>query len=430
VTKAETRATTALAAACPTLTTLAGLDAATMASRALAEARCQVATVHPQPGPLVLDCGPRSAVAVPPRGQWVQVVLDPDTSGAQCGDGSSFAFWLRLAPTGAPPERLLVELGAGAPCVSDALCMAAEAAGGLHGGGGAPPVSGIGLTDPTLNPFADWTRVYIPQCSLDLHTGGGVTDIFPHVTVRRFGARNLRAALRQVRDVLWTALDGTGGDGFRPDRLRVFFSGTSGGGYGVTYNYHHLLDDLRWVHTTAVADSALGLDDGIPNFGVQGLWLSMSNAVGPLGWGSLPYLAPYCRHGFCAVLPVQQAAMASRLLGTPEQQMLILSSQVDTVQEQSTAFFSLPSWITALRTAYCANQGKPGLHWFMPGTTTDVHGLIDHSGRLTLVESGGTTPAAWLAGAMTTPAGVVDLVEEGSIAGMNPPVSPFGCPVL
>ena len=117
-------------------------------------------------------------------------------------------------------------------------------------------------TDPTINPFSDWTMIFLPYCTQDVHIGGGRQSIFSTITVNRYGAVNVRAALRYLRDVLWSTLDTTTAGGYRPDRLTVLFGGESAGAFGVSYNYHYLLDDLRWIHTTAAPDSGLGLDNG------------------------------------------------------------------------------------------------------------------------------------------------------------------------
>ena len=81
--------------------------------------------------------------------------------------------------------------------------------------------------------------MYLPYCNQDVFIGGGTTSNFDQVTVHRFGAVNVRAALRYVRDVLWRELD-------RDDRPRAtapigvksLFGGFSAGGFGTIYNYH------------------------------------------------------------------------------------------------------------------------------------------------------------------------------------------------
>ena len=69
------------------------------------------------PGPLELDCGPRDEVAAAPRGEYIQVVLDESVWGTRCGDGSPFAFWLRLAPEGEPVENVVVGMQGGGVCI-------------------------------------------------------------------------------------------------------------------------------------------------------------------------------------------------------------------------------------------------------------------------------------------------------------------------
>src|SRR5262245_44109676 len=118
----ESRASALIGAACADLKATLGMDLATYVGRAAAQARCMTATANGDGGPVTLDCGPRAAVPPPPRGQWVQVVLDEATWGTRCGDGSSYAFWLKLAPAGSPPERVVVDLEGGGVCIFEADC--------------------------------------------------------------------------------------------------------------------------------------------------------------------------------------------------------------------------------------------------------------------------------------------------------------------
>src|SRR5262249_18486120 len=229
---AESMTSATIDGKCPELKTTLGLDAATYVARAGAQARCVTAVAHGHTGPLALDCGPRAAVSVPSRGTWTQIVLDEATYGTRCGDGNPYAFWLRLAPTGAPSENVVVDMQGGNLCVFESDCVTQAASGLLSATDDVPPTAGIFSTDAAVNPFANWTMVYLPYCTQDLHIGGGVTDVFPSITVHRFGAINVRAALRHVRDVLWQDLGATEPEGYRPDRLTVLFGGESAGGQG------------------------------------------------------------------------------------------------------------------------------------------------------------------------------------------------------
>ncbi|HXJ33626.1 MAG TPA: pectin acetylesterase-family hydrolase [Candidatus Eisenbacteria bacterium] len=426
LTAAEADAESAVAAACPDLATPIGLDAAAFLSAASAQARCLTATAHTDSGLLSLDCGPRASVPVPPRGQWIQIVLDEATWGTRCGDGSPYAFWLRLAPTGSPLEHVAIDLQGGGVCVFPADCQSvpADLFSALDDG---EPSEGYLDTNPAINPFSDWTMAFLPYCTQDVHLGNGTTSAFPGVTVYRFGGRNVRGTLRYLRDVLWTAIDGDSAEGFRPDRLTVLFAGESAGAFGVDFNYHYLLDDLGWSHTTAAPDSGLGLDNG-QVLGVSGLGVVAQSPAPPFGWDTRPLQPPYCLASGCAVGPVLDAATAPRLKAVPEQQILNISNQVDDAQVSTTFFPDVPSWTNALRAAYCTTRGLNGIHFFYPASSTPTHTMLRTNSRYTGLLAGGVSPAQYLADAFADPDGVVDRVDEGTLQSDYPGVLPFPCP--
>lgn len=423
-----TEATDAIDASCADLRSLVGLDATQYRDRALAQARCMVATAHPDPAPLDLDCGPNAPVTTPPRGQWVQIVLDEAVWGTRCGDGTPYAFWLRLAPSGAPVENVVIDLQGGGVCTNETECLAVgaglfRATDNYQPNG---PAGGYRSTNPAVNPFWDWTMMALSYCTQDVYTGGGRTNTFPGITVHRFGAVNLQASLRYLRDVLWREMDAGTEEGYRPDRLRVLFGGLSAGGFGVEYNYHYLLDDLRWVNSTAVPDSALGLNNGSLQ-GVSGLGILMT-ALGPAGWGGLAYLPPYCLGTNCAIVPYREQVTSPRLKETPLQQILNVSNQVDNTQRSTTFFPSSAAWTTAVRQSYCGLQGSNGIRYFLPAGATSLHGMLQSDSRFTGITSDGVSLRDWLAAAMTDPDNVVDLVEEGTLAS-SPSIDPFPCSV-
>ena len=423
---AEAQAEQTTTAACTDLRALIGLTPPTFLGRAAQQARCMVATAHGQTAPLDLACGPRSEAPVPPRGQWVQVVLDEATWGTRCGDGSSYAFWLRLAPEGAPLERAMVHLQGGGVCVFESDCVNTpadlfEAQSDYTPNG---PNGGIFSTDPAINPFYNWTMMALPYCTQDVHIGGGGTSAFPSMTVHRFGGINTRASLQYLRDVLWSALQQTTPDGYRPDLPHVLFVGESAGGFGVMYNYHYLLDELQWTHTTAVPDSSVALDNTYGGLSIALLGAALSGDTGTLGWRLKSMLPSYCQAGNCGVGPVLLTATSPRLKAVPEQQVLTLSNQNDITQVGTTFFPSTPTWITALRGAYCDLKGKNGLHFFLPAVVTPIHTMLSTQSRFTGLTANGVTVRDFLATAINTPASTVDRVDEGDIA------ATFGVPPI
>ena len=75
------------------------------------------ATAHNDTSELGLKCGPDYAQFDAPRGEWTQIMVDGDTWGTQCGDGSEYAFHIRLAPEGEPLDRVVIGLQGGGVCV-------------------------------------------------------------------------------------------------------------------------------------------------------------------------------------------------------------------------------------------------------------------------------------------------------------------------
>lgn len=153
---------------CPVdLATLINLDTATFAARTAAQARCLVAVAHGNTAPLSLDCGPRAAVPVPARATTTQVILDNATWGTRCGNGSDYAFRVRLAPTGSSVGNVVVYMQGGGACYNGPGCAGVSPA--LYEAmNDAMPTGGVMSSTAATNPFRDWTKVYLPYCTQDL----------------------------------------------------------------------------------------------------------------------------------------------------------------------------------------------------------------------------------------------------------------------
>ncbi len=427
--KFDAKAGAKIAAACGTpdpLATLVAIDTPEYLARAASQARCMTAIAHPDPSPLALDCGPRDALPATPRGTAVQIVLDPETTGTRCGDGSPYAFWIRLPPAGQPVENVVVHMEGGGVCIFENDCASRNP--DLFESLSDPmSVSGIMSNSAATSPFADWTKVFLPYCTQDVFIGGGATSTWPSITVHRYGAPNVRAAMRVVRDVLWRELHATP-EGYSPERMRVLFGGTSAGGFGALYNYHYVLDELQWRHTAAWPDAALALDNGQP-LGIATLGVLLVSNSGPLGWNALSYMPPYCFATNCGVGPVLYEASAPRLKAVPEQQFLVLTNQVDSTQVSTTFFSNAVTWINAARQSYCDTAGLNGLRYFMPAITESTHVIATRAPLFTGYAVDGIIMRDWLAQAMTAPDTLVDAVEEGTLTTDIPGVNPFPCDI-
>ena len=99
------------------------------------------------------------------------------------------------------------------------------------------------------NPIRDYTQVFIPYCTGDLHTGANDFAYVEGVPkIRHRGAINVRFVL----DWLSQHLDA--------EPYEIFLSGASAGGYGVLYHYPAIAKRVPWyARTRVLVDAANGV---------------------------------------------------------------------------------------------------------------------------------------------------------------------------
>ncbi len=399
------------------------LDAPTFFDRGAQQVHCLAAISHADPR-FPLSCGPSNALATPARGTYQRIVLDSQVWGTSCGDGSPYAFDIRLAPAGHPLDRVVIGLQGGGVCFFSEDCSSRFRSfpGLFTAMDDQPPVTGIMSNDPVDSEFANWTKVYLPYCTQDVFIGGGVIEEFAALDLHRAGTINLRTAVRAFRDILWQAMDNEGGDGYRPDELVALFGGWSAGSYGTLYNYHWVLDDLLWQRTAAFPDAGLGLDNG--GIGVRAL----GGVLIPV-WNALPYLPPYCFTSGCAVGPTNFKAISPRLKQVPEQQYLVFSNQKDETQRRDAFFDSEALFINTMRKGYCDTKDLNGIHWYLTSQSESSRHVVTLFPDFWAGEVDGAAMRDWVAGAIDDPDAVVDRAEEGDFTTAVPGVMPFPCEV-
>ncbi|MEM7152579.1 MAG: pectin acetylesterase-family hydrolase [Myxococcota bacterium] len=419
-------AQSAIEGACGDMSAVIAVSPATYVERAAGQVDCLTASGHPAPGDIGLECGPTHAQFTAPRGEWTQIVVDSEQWGTQCGDGSDYAFQIQLAPEGQPLDRVLIGLQGGGVCLFEDDCTARMMSQpGLFNAMDDEPIGlGIASDDPNVSEFANWTKIYLPYCNQDVFAGGGVDEELGDLSLPRYGAVNLRAAVQMTRDVIWQMMDEQeGGDGFRPDEVVAFFGGWSAGAYGTLYNYHWLLDDLQWPRTIAFPDAGLALDNG-STLGVSGLGLLKIPA-----WGTVENLPPYCFAGECAVGPVIYDALSPRLKQVPEQQMLILSNPVDATQQGDAFFDDEAFWINTMRQSYCDTRDLPGISYYFTSVSDQSVHVVSIRPDLWVGEVDGETMRDWFSRAVEDPDSIVSRVEEADFVEAVPGVEPYPCEV-
>jgi hypothetical protein len=419
---AASAAAATISGACPALEELIAVNPETYLARAQDQIDCTVAASHQNTDPLALSCGPTNVDEMPVRGEWSEIILDGDKWGSMCGDGTDFAVHIRLAPEGNPLDRVIVGLQGGGVCLFEDDCRARMASNpGLFNAQDDSPLGSGLVSDDTDNPFANWTKVYLPYCNQDVFIGGGIIESFSDFDLPRYGTINLRAGMSAARDIIWKQMDEEGDSGFRPDELIALFGGFSAGGYGALYNYHWVLDDLLWPRTAAFPDAGGALDNG-SLAGVRGL-----GAIKIPAWGTMPYLPPYCFVGDCAVGPDNYRAISPRLKQVPEQQYLILSNQKDNTQQGDAFFSDEAQWIDAMRSAYCDTKDLPGIQWYLTSDSVNSIHVVSIRDEFYYGDVAGERMVDWFWRAVTDPDSITDRAEEGNFTTDIPGSNPFPC---
>ncbi len=192
-------------------------------------------------------------------------------------------------------KNLLVFLNGGGACWDYTTCFQLNTS--AHGpfqkaqfDGVKGAVTGSILDRTANNPFKDFTLVFIPYCTGDVHSGDNVAT-YKDKQVHHQGRKNLKAFLSRLAATYPS-----------PDKLVV--SGSSAGGFGSALNYdlfRHYFPQKNG-ESYLLDDSGPAMkDDAIPSF-LRAAWYA--------SWGlsaSLGQLCPACTDDMSAVVPIVSA---------------------------------------------------------------------------------------------------------------------------
>jgi hypothetical protein len=101
---------------------------------------------------------------------WERVVPGGD---CQCSDGSEFNFWVRKAN----PTKVVLYLQDGGACFSAETCAPDSGVYQTKVSEGPTGEGGIFDFADQRNPFADYSVVYVPYCTGDVHIGNTTTTL-------------------------------------------------------------------------------------------------------------------------------------------------------------------------------------------------------------------------------------------------------------
>jgi hypothetical protein len=105
---------------------------------------------------------------------------------------------------------------------------------------------GIFKLDSAANPVKDWTFVYIPYCTADVHVGSADKTYYPGLTLHHRGYDNFMVVLDWIRNHVDA-----------PKNILV--TGSSAGGYGATAHFPWLAEAYPNAHMYVIADASQGV---------------------------------------------------------------------------------------------------------------------------------------------------------------------------
>ncbi|HCD27025.1 MAG TPA: hypothetical protein DER02_05870 [Gammaproteobacteria bacterium] len=207
----------------------------------------QTATENPSEAPLAAEVATTNA-PTPAAKQPVAWQRVAATGEALCSDGSEYAFFVRPGD----PEKVLFYLQGGGACWTRATCdLTMQPSYKPNLQGERPPQFGIFNFDNTDNPFQDYSVVYAPYCSGDVHLGD-VDAVYPGIkegqaplTIFHRGRANAQAAL----DWTYTNL---------PTAQQLFVTGSSAGSLPSPYYATILAEHYADAKVVQLGDGAGG----------------------------------------------------------------------------------------------------------------------------------------------------------------------------
>ncbi|MGA7756890.1 MAG: pectin acetylesterase-family hydrolase [Ilumatobacteraceae bacterium] len=199
---------------------------------------------------------PAAAVTV---GEWTSI---PGGDDCRCSDGSPFEIWERPAD----PTKVMLYFEGGGACFSAATCVPFIPTYTRNLELGVAPDRG-GVFDETNpeNPIADYSIVYVPYCTGDVHLGDSVTEYSDTVTVDHNGFPNADKGLQTVLANY-------------PDVEQLLVAGSSGGSIATPTFAGLAADELPDTEIVTFGDSSAAYPD-VPalNAEIGGAWGVLEN---------------------------------------------------------------------------------------------------------------------------------------------------------
>ena len=202
-----------------------------------------------------------------PSGEWVAVTPPPvridgrsftATCSQAAGANPAYQFWFRRGSA----DGLVIFFDGGGACWDDVTCAVPRLREAPRDDDGFYKAELIDADDPNRfsgifdlanprNPVRNWSIVYVPYCTADVHTGSNTAhytdpDTGQPYTIEHRGADNFRAVLAWMRQNF-----------AEPARLLV--AGSSAGAYGAATHYPRIREAYPHSNAMMVGDAGQGV---------------------------------------------------------------------------------------------------------------------------------------------------------------------------
>lgn len=205
------------------------------------------------------EAGPPDALGTPIFLGFEHRWLWTPIAGALCRDGSSTGIAVNASHTS---PNVVVFLDQGGACFQEFTCnfnSSAYDATSLANGVGVGAAI-FNRTDPD-NPVRDWSFIFVPYCTGDVHSGSRSDVTITNVpgTQQFVGYRNLDAILARVVPAFASA-------------EQVLLVGSSAGGFGALLNADHVARWFAPIPVTALSDSGPPMPNAVAAPCLEQLW--------------------------------------------------------------------------------------------------------------------------------------------------------------
>jgi hypothetical protein len=278
---------------------------------------------------------------------WSKIEPGGETA---CAHGDPYAFWVRPGVT----DNLFVFFEGGGGCWGAETCRdTGETFNGFYTSridGGPVYQDGILDLDNPENPFVDYTAVYVPVCTGDVHWGDKVADFGDGVVIHFKGFVNAQTALA------WAYAN-------VPEPDSIFLGSCSAGSPGSLMHAPYVIEHYPGVPVVQLGDSLSLLMTGPVNF--QSLWGAHDRFA---QW--IPALAE---------MEPLDWTMARQYIAVANYYPDYTFAQINTVRDEVQVFFTFPDgsgdaddWTPLLEAHLAEIQANaPNYRSFTPGG--DVH---------------------------------------------------------